>query len=102
MDAISRQDALDAIYKCTDIYVNNLPIMIDKAETYKAISELPSAEPEMNFDEWCTDCKEYDHEKHCCPRFNRVIQNALEELNENIKSLAADGNTNPAHADDGK
>lgn len=46
MDAISRQDALDAIYKCTDIYVNNLPIMIDKAETYKAISELPPAQPQ--------------------------------------------------------
>lgn len=59
-------------------------------------------ESELNFDEWCTDCKEYDHEKHCCPRFNRVIQNALEEMNENIKSLAADRNTNPAHADDGK
>lgn len=39
----------------------------------------PSAQPEMNFDEWCTDCKEYDQEKHCCPRFNRVIRNALKD-----------------------
>lgn len=30
------------------------------------------------------------------------IADALEELNENIKNLAADRNTNPAHADDGK
>lgn len=29
------------------------------------------------FDEWCTDCKEYDTEKKCCPRFNRVIRGAL-------------------------
>ena len=28
-------------------------------------------------DEWCTDCKEYDTEKKCCPRFNRVIREAL-------------------------
>jgi len=30
-------------------------------------------------DEWCTDCKEYDSEKHCCPRFNRVIRSAVDE-----------------------
>lgn len=37
-----------------------------------------SAEPER--DEWCSDCKEYDSEKHCCPRFNRVIRETLEEV----------------------
>lgn len=30
-------------------------------------------------DKWCTDCKEYDTEKHCCPRFNKVIRQALVE-----------------------
>ena len=30
--------------------------------------------------EWCTGCKEYDHEKHCCPRFNNVIRETVEEL----------------------
>lgn len=30
------------------------------------------------------------------------IADTLEEMNENIKNLAADRNTNPAHADDGK
>lgn len=30
-------------------------------------------------DEWCTDCKEYSHERHCCPRFNRVIRETVEE-----------------------
>lgn len=29
------------------------------------------------FDEWCDDCKEYDTEKKCCPRFNRVIRGAM-------------------------
>ena len=31
----------------------------------------------MCFDEWCDDCKEYDTEKKCCPRFNKVIREAL-------------------------
>lgn len=39
------------------------------------IKNLPSAQPDLN--EWCTDCKEYDSEKHHCPRYNRVIREAL-------------------------
>ena len=30
--------------------------------------------------EWCTDCKEYDKERHCCPRFNRVIEETVAEM----------------------
>lgn len=30
--------------------------------------------------EWCKGCKEYDKEKHCCPRWNKVIRNTVEEL----------------------
>lgn len=41
---------------------------------------LPSAE--WREDEWCKDCKEYDQEKHCCPRFNRVIRETLDEVEE--------------------
>lgn len=40
---------------------------------------LPSAQPEYRLNEWCTDCKEYDQEKHCCPRYNRVIRSALHD-----------------------
>lgn len=36
-------------------------------------------QPEQHYDEWCTDCKEYDHERHCCPRFNRVIRETLKD-----------------------
>lgn len=41
------------------------------------IRNLSPVEP--NLDEWCTDCKEYDSEHHCCPRFNRVIRETLKE-----------------------
>jgi len=37
-----------------------------------------SAQP--GFNEWCTDCKEYDQERHCCPRYNRVIREALDAV----------------------
>lgn len=30
--------------------------------------------------EWCTDCKEYDTEKHCCHRFTKAIRDAVAEL----------------------
>lgn len=30
--------------------------------------------------EHCTDCKEYDQERHCCPRYSNVIRQAVEEL----------------------
>ena len=29
---------------------------------------------ELNEFEWCTDCKEYDQEKHCCHRWTKVIR----------------------------
>ena len=33
-------------------------------------------------DERCTDCPAYDHEKHYCPRFNRVIRETVEEMRQ--------------------
>lgn len=30
--------------------------------------------------EWCTDCKEYDQEHHCCHRATKVIRKTVEEL----------------------
>lgn len=38
-------------------------------------------------DEWCTDCPAYDHEKHNCPRFNRVIRETVEEIKTERKSV---------------
>ena len=43
---------------------------------------LPAAEP--GIDEWCTDCSEYDNERHCCPRWNRVIREALKDAQPEI------------------
>lgn len=63
-DLISRQAAIDVVKGIDSYFV-------------KYIEELPSAQPDL--DEWCDTCKEYDQERHCCPRFNRVIKKALED-----------------------
>ena len=49
------------------------------APDYCPLHEYP------NKDEWCTDCHEYDAEHHCCPRFNRVIRNAIDEYRETME-----------------
>lgn len=41
-----------------------------------AIEALKREQP----DEWCADCKEYDTEKKCCPRFNKVIREAMKRI----------------------
>ena len=54
-------------------------------QTYVALRMAIEALSDRPTDEWCTDCKEYDHEKHCCPRFNRVIRTTLNEALANLK-----------------
>ena len=60
---------------------------------YLAIKALEQ-EPCYNPDEWCHDCKEYDHDKHCCPRFNRVIRNTVEEIKQAKTGHWIEGQTN--------
>ena len=61
--------------------LEELSIILPKAAD--AIEKL-TAEPKYSFDEWCTDCKEYDQKKHCCPRFNRVIRKTVEEVRQHL------------------
>ncbi len=58
-----------------DEYNDSMPAL-DMA--IKALEQEPCYNP----DEWCHDCKEYDHDKHCCPRFNKVIRNTAEEMKQ--------------------
>lgn len=58
--------------------------LADDSDSYDAL--LPSAQPEPNYDEWCTDCKEYDKERHCCPRWNRVIRETLKDAQPERKT----------------
>ena len=89
-DLISRQDAVNALDKRFDDVPMELTteILLLRKDLREVI---PSAQPETHdkrtethvcdysLDEWCTDCKEYDTERNCCPRFNRVIREAVKE-----------------------
>lgn len=82
-DTISRQAALDAF----NTGINNLVVggkaNANRVERYlnrvlDKIKSLPSAEEESF--EWCTDCKEYDQEKHCCHRWSKMINQTIKEI----------------------
>lgn len=61
------------------IVIRHEEIGYDKGFRDGYAQAVTDAEPVRKPDEWCTDCKEYDHDKHCCPRFNRVIWSALQD-----------------------
>ena len=54
-DPIERQDAIEAINRCMDIYINNLQTMIYKADAYKSLTDLPSAQSERKKGHWKED-----------------------------------------------
>lgn len=44
--------------------------------------------------EWCHDCKEYDQENHCCPRWSKMIRKTVAELEEHYgKYIIKDNHT---------
>lgn len=46
--------------------------------------ELEYQEPKQSKEsfQWCTDCKEYNQEKHCCHRYSKVIRRTVEEMKQ--------------------
>lgn len=87
-DLIDRQAAISAIqraYADTDGGCDKLAIWLNNGLTYALhiLQGLQTAQPEL--DEWCTDCKEYDAERHSCPRWNRVIRETLNEVRKKGK-----------------
>ena len=72
---VSLKQVLDTVDEMPVMKDNNGMEFIEKSLVKTRIGML---QPELN--EWCSDCKEYDHERHCCPRFNRVIRETLEEI----------------------
>lgn len=100
-DCISRQAAIDAMINSrsnadvtlvpgsyTNGWRDGRKLLLD--ELLQVVFELPSAQPEPNYDEWCTDCKEYDQEQHCCPRWNRVIRQTLKDAQPEQPSYVAE------------
>ena len=84
-EELARQRVLDTRTSFPDgslnpAYVRYMAQLSERTRFKEMIYDEPSAERDYKFDEWCTECKEYDKERHCCPRFNAVIRSALEEM----------------------
>ena len=90
-DNISRQRALDALDKRFEEFLKvfgydayekadeKTKLVCDGlSEAEDVIMGLPSAEEESF--EWCTDCKEYDQEAHCCHKWSKMIRKTVEEM----------------------
>ena len=78
-DAVSRTEILRMI-NCINDHHAITPYKSVGAITEhltRIASNLPPVTPEQHLDEWCADCKEYDKEKHSCPRWDRVIRQTL-------------------------
>ena len=77
-DMISRRAVLDKFepwLKVKDYNDGELNML--KAILYE-IRFMPSARSETF--EWCTNCKEYDQEAHCCHRWSKMIRKTVEEM----------------------
>ena len=83
-ELISKQSAIDTSLEFFIEFLDGAFHENAQKELIARIQRLPSAQPDL--DEWCTDCKEYDHEKHCCPRWNRVIRKTAEEVRQNAEA----------------
>ena len=75
---------IDADALLEDVRKNSESYFADDFAKYW-VDKQPTIEPERNYDEWCLDCKEYDHDRHCCPRFNRVIGSVMDEIKTDRK-----------------
>ena len=97
-DLISRQAAIDAICKACSMEgdyhkCDGYPETSTWCDELVALRALPSAQPEQHYDEWRTDCKEYDKERHCCPRWNRVIRQTLKDAQPEQRTCVNCGRT---------
>lgn len=80
-DAISREDAINTLKNLDDLNGENV-FTKNGLYPWNVLKELPSVQPKYNTSEWCHDCSEYDQDKHCCPRYNKVIRNTVEEIRQ--------------------
>jgi hypothetical protein len=78
LNAIDRQAAIDALDDIESEVSRGLGFQYEKWR--KHFTDMPSAKPEPEEFEWCTDCKEYDQTAHCCHRWTKVIRQTVDEI----------------------
>ena len=85
VDCISRAEAIKCLECDFDITgKENMKTVVNYINSaHDKIVNLPSVTPqEPQTFKWCTDCREYDQEKHCCHRWSKVIRDTVEEIEQ--------------------
>ena len=81
-DRVFVRGYIDEIHKDT-VIIRNAGGYFGTIPSEVITGELPSAQPEdAALHESCTDCPLYDHDKHRCPRFNKVIPTTIQEIQD--------------------
>ena len=64
-------------------YLKQTKTVLLTQDAFDELMQRAFAQPEHTnswcINSWCIGCKEYDTEKHSCPRFNRVIKQTLDD-----------------------
>ena len=82
LDCISRADAIKAMQDKAK-KLKNEDTINGLCGAVAILFDMPSVTPqEPQKFKWCTDCKEYDREKHCCHRWSKVIRDTVEEMKQ--------------------
>ena len=79
-DCVSRQAVIDLMMQKWGENFSGDDAM---QESIDAIRVMPSVTPqEPQTFKWCTDCKEYDQDEHCCHRWSKAIRDTVEEMKQ--------------------
>ncbi len=79
VDLISRADVLKLMQDNWHTH-NGDWAMQESMDDIRALPPVTPQEPQSF--KWCTDCKEYDQEKHCCHRWSKVIRDTVAEIRQ--------------------
>ena len=83
VDCISREQALRELKESAEHHANDSREEALLRRDRDIIRALPSVTPqEPQTFKWCTDCKEYDQDEHCCHRWSKAIRDTVEEMKQ--------------------
>lgn len=102
-DLISRQDTIEYLVDNVSWFDEDGCETDEDEKRYiiaGLINGVPSAQPEPEEFEWCTDCKEYDQTAHCCHRWTKVIRQTVEEIKAGQRQYDRTGEWNMCYDDD--
>lgn len=109
---VTRQDRIYCLKVSSDYHPEvceeckfypNCDHMTQDDMTELTIKDLEALEQEPQTFKWCTTCKEYDQEKHCCHRWSKVIRDTVEEMKQEqepvLDKIRAEIETKYGHCD---